>query len=97
MGRLRQRAQRDAERSELAERFEEVADLVASVDITTVWDEADDRERRVLIEDLVDAVYVYPDHLRVVACGAPPLKVELTEVGRRPPAGMGNVRVGGGT
>ena len=91
-----ERAQRDAERSELAERFEEVADLLASVDITTVWDEADDRERRVLIEDLVDAVYVYPDHLRVVACGAPPLKVELTEVGLRPPAGMGTFVSEGG-
>lgn len=28
------------------------AKLLASVDITTVWDEADDRERRVLTEDL---------------------------------------------
>ena len=54
-------------RSELAERFEEVADLLASVDITTVWDEADERERRVLIEDLVDAVYVYP-----TTCGSSP-------------------------
>ncbi len=49
-----------------------------------------------LIEDLVDAVYVYPDHLPVVACGAPPLKVELTEVGLRPPAGMGTFVSEGG-
>ena len=58
-----------------------MAELLASVDITTVWDEVDDRERHVLIEDLVDAVYVYPDHLRVVACGAPRLNVLLSEVG----------------
>jgi site-specific DNA recombinase len=89
-------AQRATQRSELAERFEDVAELLSSIDITTVWDEADDRERRVLIEDLVDAVYVYPDHLRVVACGAPPLKVELTEVGLRPPAGMGTFVSEGG-
>jgi len=83
------RQQRAAARSELAQRFDEVAELLAALDIHAVWDEATDRERRVLIEDLLDAVYVHPDHLRVVACGAPPLKVELTEVGLRPPAGMG--------
>ena len=83
------RQERAAERSGLAQRFDQVAELLAAIDIHTVRNEADDRERRVLVEDLVDAVYVYPDHLRVVACGAPPLKVELAEVGLRPPAGMG--------
>lgn len=82
-------------RSELAERFEEVAQLLATVDIDTVWQEADERERRVLIEDLVDAVYIYADHLRVVACGAPPLRVTLDEVGLRS-AGMGPVVSEGG-
>ena len=48
----------------------------------------------VLIEDLLDAVYV---HLRVVACGAPPLKVELTEVGLRPTRRYGTARVEGRT
>ena len=83
------RQHRAAERSELAQRFDQVAELLAGIDIHTVWNEADDRERRILVEDLLDAVYVHPDHLRVVACGAPPLKVELAEVGLRPPAGMG--------
>ena len=83
------RQQRAAERSELAQRFDQVAELLADIDIHTVWNEADDRERRVLVEDLLDAVYVHPDHLRVVACGAPPLKVELAGAGLRPPAGMG--------
>ncbi len=73
-----------------------MAGLLDSVDIATVWDEADDRERRVLIGYLVDAVYVYPAHLRVLACGAPPLKVELTEVGLRSPAGMGTFVSEGG-
>jgi len=71
------------------QKLDEVRRLLAGIDIHTVWDEADDRERRVLVGDLLDAVYVHPDHLRVVACGAPPLKVELAEVGLRPPAGMG--------
>ena len=59
--------------------------------IRTVWGEANDRERRVLVEDLLDAVYGDPGHLQVVARGAPPLKVELPEVGLRPPAGMGTL------
>ncbi|MGB6057196.1 MAG: recombinase family protein [Microthrixaceae bacterium] len=87
---------REAERSELGQRFEEVAEFLAAADIHAVWDEATERERKTLIEDLVDAVYVYPDHLRVVACGAPPLKVDLTEVGLRPPTGMGPLVSEGG-
>lgn len=80
--------QRQADRDELAARFEEVGELLASIDIDDVLEEADDLERRILIEDLIEADYIYPDHLRVVACGAPPLRVELTEVGLRPAAGM---------
>ena len=83
-------------RSELAQRFEQVAELLASIDIDTIWNEADEKERRVLVEDLVDAVYIYADHLQVVACGAPPLRVNLDEVGLRPPAGMGPLVSEGG-
>jgi hypothetical protein len=39
-----------------------------------VWDQANDRERHVLVEDLLDAGYVHPGHLRVVACGARPAR-----------------------
>ncbi len=38
---------------------------------------------------MLDAIYIYPDHLRVVPVGAPPLRVELAEVGLRVPVGMG--------
>jgi len=79
----------------LAQRFDDAA-LPAQIDTHTVWLEANDRERRILIEDLLDAIYIHPDHLRVVACGAPPLKVELTEVGLRPKAGMGTLVSEGG-
>ena len=83
------RQHRAAQRSDLAQRVDEVADLLTGIDIHTVWDEADDRERRALVEDLLDAVYVHPDHVRVAACRAPPLKVEITEVGLCPKAGVG--------
>lgn len=91
-----EREQRNAERTELAQRFYEVAELLAAVEFSELWEEATERERRTLVEELLDAAYVYPDHLRVVACGAPPLRVELTEVGLRPPAGMGTFVSEGG-
>ena len=53
------------QRDELAERFEEVAPLLRTLDVDTIWDEATPAERRMLVEDLVDAVVVYPDHLQV--------------------------------
>lgn len=76
--------------AKLAQRFEQVAELLASIDIDTIWQDADDRERRILVEDLVDSIYIYADHLQGVACGAPPLRVNLDDVGLRP-AGMGLV------
>jgi site-specific DNA recombinase len=82
-----ERDQRNAERSELAQRFEDVAELLASVGFSELWEEATDKERRTLVEEMLDAVYVHPDHLRVVPVGSPPLRVELAEVGLRMPAG----------
>jgi site-specific DNA recombinase len=72
-----------AERDELIDRFEEVATLLASIDIETVWEAATTTERRVLIEDLVDAVLIHADRLVVQVNGAPPLLVTLAEVGLR--------------
>ena len=91
-----ERDERNAERSELAQRFEEVAELLSSVGFPELWEEATERERRTLVEDMLDAVYVHPDHLRVVPEGAPPLRVELAEVGLRPPVGMGPLVSEGG-
>ena len=36
-----------------------------------------------LVEDLVEAVTVHPDHLSVTVVGSPPLHVTLAEVGLR--------------
>jgi hypothetical protein len=59
-----------------------------------VWTEADDRERRVLIENLMECIKVFPDHLEVKVVGSPTLNVLLSEVGLKVPE---NVGVGGPT
>jgi hypothetical protein len=71
------------ERDELSDRFEEVAALLATLDIDAVWDATTTAERRVLVEDLVDSVLIHPDRLVVQISGAPPLLVTLAEVGLR--------------
>ncbi|HTV10341.1 MAG TPA: recombinase family protein [Acidimicrobiales bacterium] len=81
-------------RDELVVRFEQVAALLRDLDIEAVWSAADDAERRVLIEELIDSVTVFPDHLEVKVGGAPPLNVLYSEVGLKESE---NVRVGGGT
>jgi biotin synthase-related radical SAM superfamily protein len=80
--------------SELEERFEEVARILANLDISAVWQVADERERRVLVEELIQWVTVFPDHLEVSVIGAPPLNVLYPEVGLH---GSEIVGVGGPT
>jgi hypothetical protein len=55
---------------------------------------AEDGERRVLIEELIEWVSVFRDHPEVTVSGAPPLNVRSCEVGLKE---SGFVRVGGGT
>lgn len=80
--------------NDLERRFEEVAKLLGDLDVEAVWEAADDRERRVLVEELVEAVKVFPDHLEVTVAGAPSLNVLYQEVGLK---GSEIVGVGGGT
>ncbi len=84
-----------ARRDELAERFEEVAALLTNLDLDAVWQEGTAAERRVLIEELIDAVVIFPDHLQVRVIGAPPLLVTLAEVGLRDPGTRSCVSEGG--
>jgi site-specific DNA recombinase len=84
----------DRSRSELEQRFEEVASMLRDLDIVEVWEAAEERERRVLVEELVEWVTVYPDHLEVTVAGTPPLNVLYGEVGLKESE---NVRVGEGT
>jgi len=80
--------------NELEARFDQVASLLQSLDIEAVWMAAQEQERRVLVEELVEAVGVFPDHLEVTVTGAPPLNVRYGEVGLKE---SGFVGVGGGT
>jgi site-specific DNA recombinase len=80
--------------SDLEVRFEEVARVLANLDMDEVWAEANERERRVLIENLVEFIKVFPDHLEVKVIGSPAIIVLLSEVGLKVPE---NVGVGGPT
>jgi hypothetical protein len=70
-------------RDELADRFEEASQLLASFDLDEVWEEATADERRTIIDDLVDSVFFYPDQVMVQVLGAPPILVTLEEAGLR--------------
>ena len=77
--------------------FERVAEVVRSpgFNLNEVWDNASDRERRIMVEELIEAVTIYADRLEVTVTGAPPLLVRLDEVGLRDP-GTGPVVSKGG-
>jgi site-specific DNA recombinase len=81
-------------KNDLEIRFEEVARMLGNLDIQTVWSAADARERKVLVDELIQWVTVFPDHLEVQASGAPPLNVLYGEVGLKVPEIVG---VEGGT
>ena len=81
-------------RSELEQRFVRVAEVLSNLDIGTVWNAAEDSERRVLVEEFLEWVTVFPDHLVVSVIGAPALNVLLSEVGLKESEIVG---VGGGT
>jgi len=74
---------RALEKVQAAERFDQVSELLTSLDLESIWEHATDAERRTLVEDLVDSVHIYPDHLSVQVAGAPPIVVTLAEVGLR--------------
>ncbi|MGI8521508.1 MAG: hypothetical protein ACR2MC_13080, partial [Actinomycetota bacterium] len=59
-------------------------------DFDLIWHNASQKERRVLVEELIEAVTIYADRLEVTVTGAPPVVVTLDEVGLRP-AGTGPV------
>ena len=51
------------------------------MDVDRLWGEATDQERRILVEELLESVAMYPDHLEVTVSGVPRLNVPLEEVG----------------
>jgi hypothetical protein len=81
-------------KSDLELRFEQVASILTNLDIDAVWKAAEDQERRILIEELLEWVTVFPDHLEVKVTATPALNVLFSEVGLM---GSDFVGVGGGT
>ena len=66
----------------------------ADLDIDHLWQAASDSEQRTLVDELVNALAVHPDHLGVAIAGAPRMNVLLSEVGLKDSQ---HSRVGGGT
>jgi site-specific DNA recombinase len=85
--------QRAVAQDDLARRFEDVLATLQHLDFDRVWEAATDQERRILIEELLEAVTVFPDHLEVAVHGAPTINVLLSEVGLADQSGI--ARVGG--
>jgi site-specific DNA recombinase len=80
----RQREATEAERSRLSEvaaKFEGVARILRKMDVDRLWAEASDQERRIIVEELLESVAMFPDHLEVTVSGVPRLNVTLEEVG----------------
>ena len=67
--------------TDLERRFDKVATVLNNLDIDPAWECAEETERRVLVEELVEWVTVFPDHLDVTVVGAPALNVLYCEVG----------------
>lgn len=81
----------------LVEAFERAAALLRDpgFHFDEVWENANDKERRVLIEELIETVTIYEARLEVTVTGAPPLLIHPDEVGLRDP-GTGPVVSEGG-
>jgi hypothetical protein len=86
---IREDAERQAEqaasRAKELERFEEVSSMLASIDIETLWAQADEEARRSLVEELVESIDFFPDHLEVKVAGMPRVNILPEEVGLRGP------------
>jgi hypothetical protein len=81
-------------RSDDVERhFDEVAALLATLDLDRTWAAATEVERHILINEFVEEVTVLPDYIDVKVHGAPALHVRYQEVGLKE---SGSDRVGGG-
>ena len=74
---------RRASRAGAAADLAPVVSFLESADFGELWDAATDKERRVLVTDLLDAIYIYSDQMAVQVVGAPPITVLPEEVGLR--------------
>ena len=72
---------KEARSDDLAQRFDEVARLLATLEVDRTWKAATEVERRVLIDEFIEEILVLPDYLDVKVHGAPSLHVLYQEVG----------------
>ena len=72
--------------------FDDVAALLATLDIDRTWKAATEVERRVLIDEFIEEISVLPDYLDVKVHGAPALHIRYQGVGMKE---SGIARVGG--
>ena len=79
---------------DVAQHFDDVARMLATLDVDKTWKAATEVERRVLIDEFIEEISVLPDYFDVTVHGAPPLHVRYQEVGLKE---SGFDRVGGGT
>ena len=70
-----------ARSDDVAQHFDAVAGMLATLDIDKTWKAATEVERRVLIDEFIEEISVLPDYLDVKVHGAPPLHVHYQEVG----------------
>ncbi|MGC1237909.1 MAG: recombinase family protein [Acidimicrobiales bacterium] len=68
---------------EAVSRFGRLGKILADFDIDAFWTEATKSERKVLVQDLIDEVRIYPDSISVKVAGSPPIVVMPEEVGLR--------------
>ena len=85
------------QRSMLAEQFEQVAILLRTMDTDAIWNAANERERKLLVNEIIEAVIIHPDRLQVAINGAPLLTIAFSEVGlretKRPPLGAAGTTI----
>ncbi len=77
--------------------FGRVTAIVQSPDfnLDDLWDNASAKERRLIVEELIEAVTIYADRLDVTVTGVPALIIQHDEVGLRDP-GTGHLVSKGG-
>jgi hypothetical protein len=71
------------ERDAAADQFDAVADLLGQPDIDRIWAIASPSEQRILVEDLLESIKIFPDQPTVQVSGAPAILVTLEEAGQR--------------
>ena len=76
------------QRTMLANEFEQVATMLRTMDTDAIWNAANERELKLLVNQIIEAVIVHPDRLQVAINGSPPLAIAFSEVGLRNSPGM---------